>query len=520
MAIILPPDIEAKLDGLKKSGDGWIARCPCHDDHNPSLSLTVTADGKVLAKCHAGCDQQQLVDELGLRSDTRDSDDEWTPRGPAIAVYDYRDESGALLFQVCRTADKEFPQRRPDPTAKTGWRWSLGETRRVLFRLPELVAAASEGQSVCIAEGEKDALALVRAGRVATCNPGGAGKWRPDYAAFFTDLDVTIFADKDTVGQGHARTVAATLEGVAKRVWIVEAADPHKDIAAHLAADLPLSAVQVTKDPDRVATPDLAPDIHEFLAEQETENDWLIPGLLERGERLMLTGFEGLGKSMLNRQIAVCLAAGLNPFTLSARGCRPVNVLVVDCENSARQNRRHYRPMVEQAAIDGYPIPTGGLRLIHRPEGIDLTRDDDAAWLLERVTAHRPDALFIGPLYRLHAQNMNDELAARKMVGVIDLARVTAMCAVVIEAHAGHGEFGRNRSVRPVGSSLFLRWPEFGYGLRPFEDTSEKRHSPLELQAWRGPRDERSWPTYLEHDVDTGWAWREHVRYVDLKLVR
>jgi 5S rRNA maturation endonuclease (ribonuclease M5) len=488
----LPANLD-NLDGLKPNGSGWIARCPVHDDNNPSLSITVTDAGKVLAHCHAGCDQLAVADALGIRGDSNPSTAEWTPHGDATAVYHYIDENGELLFDVLRTADKQFPARRPDPVAKSGWRWSLGDTRRVIYRLPEIITAVSEGRGVCIAEGEKDVEALRAHGRVATCNPGGAGKWKPEYSKHFTDASVTIFADKDKTGQNHARQVAASLEGIARTVWIVEAADPHKDIAAHLGAGLDLNQVTITHRPTERVEPDLAPDIYDILEENEPEYDWLVPGLLERGERFMLTGLEGLGKTMFMRMLAVCFAAGIHPVTYQE--FNPLRVLYIDCENTNRQNRRAYAPIIQQAARMS-AVPRGNLRLIRRPEGVNLPAEDDRAWLIERVTAHKPDVLFIGPLYRLHYDNPNDEATARAVVRALDDARIQADCAVMIEAHAGHGEWGKNRSVRPVGSSLYLRWPEYGFGIKPHDGQDEKEGRPnmIEMKPWRGARDEREWP--------------------------
>ena len=58
-------DVFAKVQGVKKSGNGYKARCPAHDDTNPSLSLT-EKNGKVLLHCHAGCSQQAVLDALGI----------------------------------------------------------------------------------------------------------------------------------------------------------------------------------------------------------------------------------------------------------------------------------------------------------------------------------------------------------------------------------------------------------------------------------------------------------------------
>ena len=52
--------------GGRKAGLGWVARCPAHDDREPSLSIR-EADGKVLVRCHAGCDQRNVIEALKER---------------------------------------------------------------------------------------------------------------------------------------------------------------------------------------------------------------------------------------------------------------------------------------------------------------------------------------------------------------------------------------------------------------------------------------------------------------------
>ena len=150
-----------------------------------------------------------------------------------VATYDYTDECGVLLYQVVRKDPKAFVQRRPD--GRGGWTWGLGDTETTLYRLPELVAAVAAGDAVWIAEGEKDCDALHRAGAVATCNSGGAGKFRADFARYFAGADVVIVRDKDEPGTKHAREVFARLRGVAKSLRVVEARTG-KDAADHLGA--------------------------------------------------------------------------------------------------------------------------------------------------------------------------------------------------------------------------------------------------------------------------------------------
>jgi hypothetical protein len=505
--ILLPKFSE--LGPVRKTANGYDVCCPVHGDAKPSLSIARGKTHPVVMDCKVKCATDDILAKLGLTWDDlcapRDREQrqqprgEWTPHGEAVAVYSYTDETGTLLFQVCRTADKQFPQRTPDATKKSGWRWTLGDTRRVLYRLPKVIEAVSNGEMIYICEGEKDVHAIESAGMTATCNPGGAGKWREEYSGFFRDAIVVIIADRDKPGQAHARQVATSLRDVARAVEIVEPAGEGtvgghaiKDVSDHLAAGYALRDLVLTWTSDEEAPVDLAPDLHEFLAGTDPPYDWIVEGILERGDRLVWTGFEGLGKSVTMRQIAIAAAAGIHPFTCDPM--TPRKVLWIDCENSDRQGRRHFRKLERITVAKGCRVPDGGMRLIHRPEGLDLMSDEGAAWLLERVTAHKPDLLYIGPLYRLHDGDINEERVMRHIVRTLDQARVKADCALMVEHHSPHGE-GLNRSVRPIGSSLLRRWPELGYGIAPATDGDPCTE--VRVLPWRGNRDERHWPRFL-----------------------
>ena len=45
----------------KRSGKGWIAKCPAHNDLKPSLSINEGADGRALVKCQAGCSTEDVI---------------------------------------------------------------------------------------------------------------------------------------------------------------------------------------------------------------------------------------------------------------------------------------------------------------------------------------------------------------------------------------------------------------------------------------------------------------------------
>jgi putative DNA primase/helicase len=54
----------AKGLGGHRAGATWMARCPVHDDRAPSLSISSGKDGKVLVRCHAGCEQRDVITAL------------------------------------------------------------------------------------------------------------------------------------------------------------------------------------------------------------------------------------------------------------------------------------------------------------------------------------------------------------------------------------------------------------------------------------------------------------------------
>jgi 5S rRNA maturation endonuclease (ribonuclease M5) len=149
------------------------------------------------------------------------------PLGTIVATYDYTDEAGKLLFQICRKDPKStFPVRRPDG------RWGVEGVRRVLYRLPEV----SKAQLVCIAEGEKDCDNLAKLGFVATTNPFGAGKWQDKYSETLRDKDVVIFGDADEPGQAHVDSVNESLTGIARSIKRVQLPEGFHDVSDYIAS--------------------------------------------------------------------------------------------------------------------------------------------------------------------------------------------------------------------------------------------------------------------------------------------
>ena len=206
----------------RRSGAGWEARCPAHNDVNPSLSLR-DLDGKVLVHCHAGCNQHAVIEALkahGL----------WTEHEPRrarriTAEYNYYDELGELLYQVVRTEPKGFFQRQPDGLG--GWINRKGE-RQVLYRLREVL----EASIVLVVEGEKDVETLRDHGFVATTNAGGANApWLPQYTDAPEGREVILVPDNDGPGRRRVLNIARELKGkVARLVILTPEGEGIKDV--------------------------------------------------------------------------------------------------------------------------------------------------------------------------------------------------------------------------------------------------------------------------------------------------
>ena len=198
----------SRLQGVKRKGNGWMAKCPAHDDRTPSLSINEARGGKILLKCFAGCTLEAVCAALELTPADLFTDEAKPVQRRIVATYPYHDKSGKLLFEVVRFEPKDFCQRKPDSTALDGWTWNTKGVQKVLFRLPEILAAIASGKFIFACEGEKDVLAMVKKGFSATCNPGGAGKWQDSYTETLRGANVVIIADKDKAGRAHAQLVA------------------------------------------------------------------------------------------------------------------------------------------------------------------------------------------------------------------------------------------------------------------------------------------------------------------------
>jgi len=392
-------ELITRLEGVRSQRDGgWIARCPAHEDRKPSLSIH-EHDEKVLLFCHAGCSVKEICAALKIEERDLFYDNaklaaaKNAPVPRIVATYDYRNEQGEILFQVVRYEPKGFKQRRPD--GKGGWTWNVGGVRRVLYSLPEVLRASD----VLIVEGERDVEAARRLNFVATCNPGGAGKWREEYGESLRGKQVAIIADADEPGRKHAQQVAESLYGKAASVKLLEFPQA-KDVAEWTTMggtrSLLLEQMRNTEEWKPAAEtpkPQAGAVLRCFSDIESKPLRWLWPGRIPLGKLTLLIGDPGLGKSLLTIDIASRVALGAS-FPDGAT-CELGSVIFLSAEDDAADT---IRPRLDAVGADVSRVYTLEAVRVQLTDGSFAEKafnlETDVA-ALEGVLREHPDVLLI-----------------------------------------------------------------------------------------------------------------------------
>lgn len=409
----------SRLEGVKRNGSGMAARCPAHEDRRQSLSVSENEDGAVLLHCHAGCEASAVVAAIGMTLADLYPPQETHSR--IVATYDYLDEAERLLYQVVRFHPKDFRQRRPDGNG--GWIWKMEDTRRVLYRLPEVLAAAAAEGIVYVTEGEKDVEALEAVGIVATCNPGGVGKWAAQYSDCLRNAQVVIVADKDEPGRKHAAQVATSLKGKAASVTMVEARTG-KDAAAHLAAGHGPEEFVLVDTADTSADPPSAPtdtvytaaplDWPKLLRDGVPPIEYLYPPYIPEGARCWIWGGTGTHKSLWSAWVAAKLSR------------MEIRVSYWSEENTVQEELRRLDMLRPDPAF---------LRVFHRT-GMDLI---DPQWVAFLLGATEGDAaVFLDSWTDLWTGDEGDNRAVQQFDANVLKPLQAQGCTPIVLHHTGH----------------------------------------------------------------------------------
>jgi hypothetical protein len=443
------------LGGIPK-GAGWLARCPAHNDHDPSLSIIVGDKQPIVLRCRAGCTYEQIMaaaptaarsGNSGTNGNRTNGTSGKAPLGEPTVVYPYKQLDGQLAYDVCRFEAKDFRPRLPGST-----HYGLPkETTRVLYKLYELTKR-SERNACFVVEGEKDVDTLWSHNLPAVTNVGGADAWKAKYgyAKQLKDAGVervAIIPDADEPGRKHAQQVAADMHAVGIVSRVVEL--PVKDVTDYL-ADHTVDDLKALV----AAAPEWAPAIQRFpdytdveygdlfFGEHEVEElpDYHWDGFVVRGSVVTVLGAMKHTKSWFADLLMVSAAAKEPIFPGFPSGGQRVLLINGPRENSAHESKRRIRAMHRQYGIK----PGGGEIRVRSYRRAALRLGDDAIFneLLAYVDEFKPQAIRIDSAGALWGgKNEGDNTEIREwMEKRLDVLRQHAApdCTVYMLAHTGH----------------------------------------------------------------------------------
>lgn len=383
-------------------------------------------------------------------------------RPQIVATYNYEDENGDLAYQVVRLEPKSFRQRRPAGRyldGATGWIHGLVEgvyskgtdggwyrvkdaehaegqfvagTRYYPYRLPDLIEAIASGHTVYVVEGEKDADNLWAIGIPATTSAAGAGKWQDDLNDWFGSADVVILCDNDDAGRKHRDGVARALKPFAGRVRALDLPGlPEKgDVSDWLAAGGSADEFQKLGAAAPAWTPEpfksrFGAVLWNDLDEPGPEIEWLIQGLLSRGEQSMLAGPSMSGKSFMAVDMAMAVARGSE-----WRGKRTLKGGVIyqagEGAKGIRKRLRAYRQEFGVHVDDDVPF-------VLLPSAIDLYASDDHTNALIEEGKHWAETFSV-PLELLVIDTFSTATPGANENASEDVTKILARCNSIARA--------------------------------------------------------------------------------------
>ena len=383
---------------VRQQGSEFRAQCPGHGGEDCNLALAEGANGGVVVTCHSHhCELPVIAAGAGLLvADFMPARPNGTRSEKEEATYPYRDEDGRVLFWVGRWPDKQFRQWREDAQGKR--LWGLGETRRVLFGLPELLKT-QPADLVAITEGEKDAVNVASLGVAATTNPHGAGRWKQEYTDWLREhlpgRRFVILPDNDEQGERHAEEVYESLKRAGLDVAVLRLPDlpPKGDVSDWIARG------GTGEDLEELLKPQPHPLTLSVVDGEQLQKldlptpEALVPNLVYRGFSTLLAGDSKLGKSSLLLRMMLAMAVGgwwLDRDRREENRLVQSRVLFINFEDPLFLTRQRAERMM---APDG--IPKGFLTM-EPPYAHRLA--DIIDWLKEAKETFNLDAVVLDPI--------------------------------------------------------------------------------------------------------------------------
>lgn len=460
----------------KKVGNGYSAKCPAHDDSNPSLSLSEGPDGKVLFYCHAGCSQDSVINALKERNilggqnrpnsvsaASKKLETSVSKESSIIAtsvVNDFhtnlqKDDRAYLISErlLSETVIDKYllgtcgnrisiPIRngkghcedmrlylRKDRRARDN-----SETQKMLHFRKGYGAARIfpfdqlQNNDVLLVEGEFDALAAISHGLNAVTTTAGAKVWREENTQALVGKNVTIVMDNDDAGQVGTQKRASALVDIGCRVRVVQwpadrpgghdITDELKNFGVESLRSIIDSGIWISGSHD--AHPPLI-----CLSDVEIESvDWLWFPYIGIGKLTMIEGDPGLGKSWITLAIATHVSLGLGLPGLEQ--CAPGNVLLMSCEDGLGDT---IKPRLVSLGADHSKIFAPSEIFTFDELGIEI--------LKKYIEQKKPKLIIVDPIvaYMGGKIDMNRANETRQLMAKLGDLAAHAECAILMLRH-------------------------------------------------------------------------------------
>ncbi len=458
-------DIVTATSGNAQTG---VGHCPAHDDKNPSFQVSVV-DEKLLVKCHAGCEQYEVIealDALGIWPHSRGLTLKRYAEAKmlkesflkSIGVTDFPGYFGkpAIRLTYYSETGQEAAQRFRCSLGKTRngdprFRWKKG-AKVCLYGLENLQEARLHGYVVMV-EGESDCHTLWYHDQPALGIPG-ADMWKERWASQLDNIPIIYLVVENDAG-GEKLLCDINRSRIRDRVRVIQLGE-YKDPSGLYLSDVANFSDRWEAFKDKAvpisqlananpAKPDVNPkqvaksiSLINLDDVEEEDIDWLWEGRIPYGKVSLLDGEPGLGKSTLTIHIASRLSLGLaisdNPF---AKPYEPIPSLFVSAEDDLADT---VRPRVKAAGgnaklIWSVPaVPDG-----QTEDGIPLSRlltlPDDLGMLKQAILANNIRFVVIDPLTAFLSGQIDshkDQDVRRALFALSETARETGAAILIV----------------------------------------------------------------------------------------
>ena len=413
----------------RRSGKGWSARCPAHDDKKPSLSVGVGADGKVLLRCHAGCPIETILGELGMTVSELFPGGEQQVRG--VAASTPGDPIGELarrrawcpgaLLMLDATADGPLVRlpMRDHSGQVVGHKLRRGDGSPVRTQEGETKSKTEAGSQhglftpyplrpdgpVAVVEGEADTAAGLSAGWLAVVGTAGANLGalaRTALQLLVPGRECVLFPHSDGGGPTWLVEVGALLVNAGCEVRFVPADPKRGDLDERLRAvrrgerPAAMQALIESAVPWREkgkasgASWRILSLVDAYAVEEPLIQ--VVEGVIVRPSVSIVYGAPGVLKSFLVADMAMCVAGGLpwlptGPSSnTEAKATSRVPALWLDFDNGRRRTAERVRALCTGHGLQPDTTP---FHFVSMPSPwLDAASTDSVAMLRGVLRAH------------------------------------------------------------------------------------------------------------------------------------